>query len=758
MSVSNRYFRNLGNVPIGVLFDKNISDNSTITELTISSLDSTGIGFYKLPVGDNTLKVEESARILILIDEKYVDSSDTIVSFPFAKNTSTSYKSSLTPTSKYFTKVSVTLDGDTSNYYIYCRQSGGVYSVYQDSSYYYNTYQIVAPNVGSGTLTITDDLENCTYTTTPTEPKITDEITFNFTANDGYVFNSSVIVWEGTTAHTATKSDDKKTASLTWKATDTSQDITLEVIASAVSEYGTLTISEESVKNCTYTITPASPKITDTVVVNITANDGYNFDNSTPYLKNGLSYTYAEISDDKLSATITWSTTETSSDITLYLRAVAKVITVGNLTIEDYQVTNSKWTTNPDTPTIKDTVIFTFTADEGFYFKSAPQIKENLQYYTATLSEDNKSATYEWTASSTTSDITLQIISMAVSFESVTIIEETVENSSWVSTPSENIKTSDTLVITCTPIENYHFSVVPYVIVHPQGYMNRTVEGIINEDGTATITVTFTENSETTVNLYSYAIPSTGSGSGYLFTLFKINEENMQKIASTRYINLSADTVIDLGDYINTLKKFYCNVPVTENTQSILLGSYKIDTKAPTVTDEIFTLSCGKITVAENNQNASDYESVVSCYLPFVGMVEIDADRIIGRTIELTYTISAINGTCVAQIWSDENVVGAFEGNVAIDLPYILAQTEGRYRGNVNSNNRILYGYTPYIYVFYHANYNENGKVISHDNLYAKLADLSGFNVVEDIDFTGLNIPTEEVDLIEQVFKDGVYL
>ena len=59
--------------------------------------------------------------------------------------------------------------------------------------------------------------------------------------------------------------------------------------------------------------------------------------------------------------------------------------------------------------------------------------------------------------------------------------------------------------------------------------------------------------------------------------------------------------------------------------------------------------------------------------MPFIGIVELECDDIVGHGINITYTIDAYNGSCIAQITvakSDyENTVYQFSGNCAVELP-----------------------------------------------------------------------------------------
>lgn len=95
------------------------------------------------------------------------------------------------------------------------------------------------------------------------------------------------------------------------------------------------------------------------------------------------------------------------------------------------------------------------------------------------------------------------------------------------------------------------------------------------------------------------------------------------------------------------------------------------------------SINCGNIVVPEYYGNYLDYSPYTSVhiYLPFIGIVQVDADDIIGHAVNITYHIDEYNGSCIAMITVAKkvningqdveysNLVYQFEGNCSVEVP-----------------------------------------------------------------------------------------
>ena len=147
----------------------------------------------------------------------------------------------------------------------------------------------------------------------------------------------------------------------------------------------------------------------------------------------------------------------------------------------------------------------------------------------------------------------------------------------------------------------------------------------------------------------------------------KWTDANLNKI-----INNPFDGVISLHELYAT--------PATTTAQAITSGFLKSDVNAALVNQRYTTLDCGTIAIPEYFRNYFDYSPYTKAhvFLPFIGIVELNADDISGHAVNITYHIDSYSGACVAIITVARNDGEGheysvpqyqFNGNCAVPLP-----------------------------------------------------------------------------------------
>lgn len=115
--------------------------------------------------------------------------------------------------------------------------------------------------------------------------------------------------------------------------------------------------------------------------------------------------------------------------------------------------------------------------------------------------------------------------------------------------------------------------------------------------------------------------------------------------------------------------------PSTDGRDNIRSGFLVCPTSADLVRQRYTQINCGSIVIPEWYNNYLDYSpySKAHIYLPFIGIVELDVDDIVGHGVNILYHVDAYNGSCIAQITVAKtdytNTVYQFSGNCAVDLP-----------------------------------------------------------------------------------------
>lgn len=131
-------------------------------------------------------------------------------------------------------------------------------------------------------------------------------------------------------------------------------------------------------------------------------------------------------------------------------------------------------------------------------------------------------------------------------------------------------------------------------------------------------------------------------------------------------------------DGVISLFELYCTPPVN-GARNIRSGFLDSGINSPTI-DRYTTINCGSLIVPEYWNNYLDYApyTQVSIYLPFIGIVNVDANDIVGHSVNITYNIDCYNGSCIAMITvakagPDGEIYNClayqFSGNCAVDVP-----------------------------------------------------------------------------------------
>jgi len=131
-------------------------------------------------------------------------------------------------------------------------------------------------------------------------------------------------------------------------------------------------------------------------------------------------------------------------------------------------------------------------------------------------------------------------------------------------------------------------------------------------------------------------------------------------------------------DGVISLFELYCNPPVI-GSRNIRSGFLDSQISSPVI-ERYTTINCGSLIVPEYWNNYLDYApyTQVSIYLPFIGIVNVDANDIVGHSVNITYNIDCYNGSCIAMITvakagPDGEVYNClayqFSGNCAVDVP-----------------------------------------------------------------------------------------
>lgn len=319
-------------------------------------------------------------------------------------------------------------------------------------------------------------------------------------------------------------------------------------------------------------------------------------------------------------------------------------------------------------------------------------------------------------------------------------------------------------------------------------------------------------------------IPTISSSATGLLHVYNPTNEQINEFGSWLWTTFSGDLIDTIAKLFNNpmdavigLHELYCTPSTGDNT-TIKAGFLDSGVASRLVSSRYVNVDCGAITVPEYWGNYLDYSpyTKVYCYLPFIGIVELNADDIIGHGVQIDYKVDTYNGSCIAMIITakskeQESTTYQFSGNCAVEVPItsgmksaiqsalIGAATcaigvaggaaiggkiassamlqagaaKGGMVGGLNSKNTVSHSGTfgssfgamgikkPYIIVKRPvqkvvAGYNKNYGYPAHKMV--TIGNCSGYLRCRDFEVVSSTATEEEKKRIEILLKDGVYV
>ncbi len=179
--------------------------------------------------------------------------------------------------------------------------------------------------------------------------------------------------------------------------------------------------------------------------------------------------------------------------------------------------------------------------------------------------------------------------------------------------------------------------------------------------------------------LPGFGIPSpTDGGVGGLVSVYNPTYSELQSFSQWLWVTYQ-DTTIDKiwnnpFDGIISLYEIYAT-PV-EGTRKYIKSGFLVSTvECATAPQRYIEINCGTGVFPEYYGNYLDYSpySKALCYLPFIGIVELNVDDIVGHAVNITYRVDVYTGGCIAVITcarEGSNVaLYQFSGNCSVQLP-----------------------------------------------------------------------------------------
>lgn len=171
--------------------------------------------------------------------------------------------------------------------------------------------------------------------------------------------------------------------------------------------------------------------------------------------------------------------------------------------------------------------------------------------------------------------------------------------------------------------------------------------------------------------------PDWNSGTS-LYTLFKMTFTQVGNLITylTGSTWQSTVTQMGLGSVFGAIHKCL-TVPFDVNSSfnGYSMHILGINTNVATsgVVDHVQSVDCGNITIDRYFGDFKDYNPYtrVFVYLPYIGVNELNCNQIMGKSLNLTYGVDLLDGSCVARLTADGIQLASYSGNCATEYPIV---------------------------------------------------------------------------------------
>ena len=288
-------------------------------------------------------------------------------------------------------------------------------------------------------------------------------------------------------------------------------------------------------------------------------------------------------------------------------------------------------------------------------------------------------------------------------------------------------------------------------------------------------------------------------------TCYKMTPAQLSKLGnelwSDNIFTQISNTVLKPTDFIVNLSLL--PVDVGGVTKLIKAGKILLNGAEGTlISQQFIRVDCGTLEVKKKWGGAIDYQTDVSIFLPFIGEQTLNANEVMGASLNVIYTVDILSGSCIASVRVIKDNLDAvlyqFSGNMSSNFPITSADyatvfsgalqlavgvgslpSSGGVLSLVSATSNMLSGANvkrtgslssasgfmgikkPYLILSrpiqsLAESYNHFNGFVS--NIKMKLGDCSGFTKVDMVHLEAIPCMDEEKSEIESLLKSGVLI
>lgn len=299
---------------------------------------------------------------------------------------------------------------------------------------------------------------------------------------------------------------------------------------------------------------------------------------------------------------------------------------------------------------------------------------------------------------------------------------------------------------------------------------------------------------------------SYNSNISLLTTTYAMNESNLKSMGLKLWDASFIENIklVNNSPIENILSVKSFPFPITGGTATnVVLGNVDMGVEGNKISSTFIPRkTIGTFTVPKKFSGHLEWlnwHTIVTCYLPYIGFVELETKQILDKTITLKYIYDVITGVCTACFYANNIEIAKYSGTLAIDIPITAsnrAQVEAGYIrsalgaiGSLASGNLLGVAANGFGALTAHNSFTTKGSPspscdgfdeqkafiiidypvyqeptnFGHDcgypcNLSLTLRNLSGFTQLQNVDVTGLAITENEREELKTLLESGIYL
>lgn len=483
-------------------------------------------------------------------------------------------------------------------------------------------------------------------------------------------------------------------------------------------------------------------------IITVNVNSGYHFETS-PKLE-----VYSDSTKlTTLDFTVNVNTASLTVDLSQYPTAT-QITILGEAVQNTFNFINNIGNSTLQTSVSGNTVTATITASASYLkFSTAPTV---VYYVNGTLQTDNMTVATVNDRETATATITADFDT--VQFNGVLTqyfeVEYNLTNATKISGKTFVFVTENTLQIEVAANNSYCFEVEPTALISGALIYDTLPFTFVGGEEPflcAVITIDLTQydrNNIQVIEVTAAAVPLVAYNYGAV-NVYKVTKANLNAFARLRYDSVHG--LVDLGNYVITLKRLYFRIAATVD-DTIKCANYDTQINCSVPITDTKTINCGTLTIPQYAENASDYTNTeITIFMPFVGFYTIPSDYI-NKEISLVYVVSAVTGKGYAKLSCNDIVFASYECETSDNMMFEKITNNAQI--NQLQYNRFE-GLQPYIIV---KHLQDNNNFIA--NAECKRGLISTFNGY--CEFTEIELTAEitatERKMIIDALKNGVYV